>query len=69
MIDFLEQKWGDLVALGIMATGVAIVLWAQYAKETGVSLIISGMALLKLTRTYRNGNPNGPVVEKPPEER
>lgn len=56
MHDFIYDKWGDMVALLIMATGVAIILVAPTNKETGSGLIMASLGFLKLTKTYRNGN-------------
>ena len=59
MHDFLYDKWGDIVALLIIYSGLAVVILAPAAKETGIGLVMAGIGFLKLTRTFKSGNGNG----------
>lgn len=66
MHDFVYDKWGDIVALLIIYSGLAVVVLAPIAKDTGIGLVMAGIGFLKLTRTFKtNGNGNGATPAAP----
>ena len=52
--DWIDQRWGDLVAMLILYTGIFIMV-KGWGGHIGESLVLAGMAGLKL-RTPQNGN-------------
>ena len=56
--EFVESHWGDLIALLVLYTGIAMgILFPQ--SHLGESLVLAGMAALKLRSADRNGRDTG----------
>lgn len=52
--EFWQSKWGDLVALLILFTGVT--LYVQGFNDLGQSLVMAGLVGCKLKSSNGNGN-------------
>jgi hypothetical protein len=58
MRDFIESHWGDLIALLVLYTGIAMVVLFP-SSHMGESLALAGMAALKLRPNTSNHRNNG----------
>lgn len=71
MSKFIEEKWGDIVGLLLIAAGVVLVVCVPSAKDLGESAFCAGLLALKLqvptqpasppanTHALRPANPAG----------
>lgn len=53
--DFLDHRWGDIIALCMMVTGVVLILHSH--SDVGYPLLLSGAIVLRPTSgVFKNQN-------------